>query len=264
METKNKYKSFGAITEKWPQCVIIGNKITIDQAKEVIARTDSMFVYEYGSNEREYDKCIYNIIGRPQLDYNTTIKEYSKIINDINDFIKRNNLLELRYLTNAQIASCYIGGTHGWCHPNGTIFSNDNIGKWPSWDEIHDDCKDIAHAFPFLDMKVYIFNQEASSDEDSGEYYDYPRKCVGGFSIKNGRCRLLKESEYISPNDEKVIKHRSLESMLFKRIDNEKVQEKLEIFGDKADLDMFYRTNELFFNIEEFKQYFDGYFCLNK
>ena len=105
-------------------------------------------------------------------------------------------------------------------------------------------------------MNVYLFNQEWSTGIDKGEYYNYPRKCVGGFSIKNGRCRLLKESEYLSPNDEKVITHLPL----FYENDENKKKEKIEIFGEKADLDILNKTNEIFFNIDEFKKYFEGCF----
>lgn len=249
---ENIYKSFGELI-KWPQCVITGKKISIEQAKEILAKTDSMFVYGNDGNNREYNKAIYNLIGKPDLfGDDVTPDSWDKD----EEFVKKNELLELDYLDNSQISSCYVYGTNGWCHPNGTIFFNKNIGKWPSWEEIHEDCKKIAHRFPFLDMKVYLFNQEWSTKVDNNEYYDYPRKCVGGFSIKNGRCRLLRESEYLDPNDEMVIKHRPL----FDKYNEEKAEEKREIFGDKADLEMLQHTDELFFNIEEFKTYFKGCF----
>ena len=248
----NKYERFGELI-KWPQCVIIGNKITIEQAKEILSKTDSMFVYEYDGNERDFNRAVYKFIGRPQLfGPDSDRNDWKKV----DDFISRNNLLKLGYLVNSQISSSYIYGTHGWCHPNGTIFFNKNIGKWPNWEEIHADCKTIAHRFPFLEMKVYLFNQEWSTTLDKSEYYDYPRKCIGGFSIKNGRVRLLKETEYLSPNDDAVIKHRPL----FDQYNEDKAQEKIEIFGDKADLDILHQTDELFFNIEEFKSYFEGRF----
>lgn len=239
---KNIYESFGELI-KWPQCVITGKKISIEQAKEILSKTDTMFLCGYGGNDTKYNNEICNIIGRP---HNGDWKE-------VTEFVKRNEPLELNYLDNSQISSCYIYGTNGWCHPNGDIFFNKNIGKWPSWDEIHEDCKEIAHRFPFLDMKVYLFNQEWSTGIDKGDYYDYPRKCVGGFSIKNGKCRLLKESEWLSPNDEKVITHSSL-------FDENKKKEKIEIFGEDADLDMLNKTNEIFFSIDEFKKYFEGCF----
>ena len=242
---KNTYESFGQLI-KWPQCVITGKKTSIEQAKEILSKTDSMFVCGYDGNDTKYNNEIYNIIGRP---HNGDWKEEA-------EFIKRNGLLELNYLDNSQISSCYVYGTNGWCHPNGTIFFNKNIGKWPSWGEIHEDCKKIARRFPFLDMKVYLFNQEWSTDIDKSEYYDCPRKCVGGFSIKNGRCRLLKESEYLSPNDEKVITHLPI----FCVNDENKRKEKIEIFGEEADLDILNKTNEIFFNIDEFKKYFEGCF----
>lgn len=246
-----RYKDFGGLI-KWPQCVITGKKISIDQAREVLAKTDSMFVDGYDGNHLDYNKKIYEIIGRPQMYYENKPKDIMGLYHDIESFKEKRGMLHLEYLYNAQISSCYIYGTYGWCHPNGVIFYNKNIGKWPSWEEIHNECRMLAHSFPFLDMKVYLFNQEWSTDRDKGEYYDYPRECMGGFSIKNGRCRLLKKSEFLSPNDDLVISHP------FNRTE-EKIAEKREIFGDKADIDILKKTNELFFNIDEFKEYFKGF-----
>ena len=246
-----KYKDFGELI-KWPQCVITGKKISIDQAREILSKTDSMFVYEYDGNRHKYNAEIYKIIGRPQIYADNKPEDICGLYDTIDEFREKNGMLCLHYLYNSHISSCYILGTHGWCHPNGTIFFNDNIGKWPSWVEVHEDCKMLAHTFPFLDMKVFLFNQEWSTDKDKGEYYDYPRECMGGFSIKNGRCRLLKESEFLSPNDDMVISHS------YPNVE-EKIAEKQEIFGDRADTDILKETNELFFNIEEFKEYFKGY-----
>lgn len=250
---QQKFKNFGGLI-KWPHCVIIGEPITIDQAKEVLSRTDSFFM-GYGSNAREYDKEIWKEIG---VDYECCIdpsEDWNTKWTRINKFRQAHKLLELEYLSNNYISSCYIGGCYGWCHPNGTIHFWDNIGKYPSWEELHEECKLIARAFPFLKMKIYLFNQESCIFPEDN--HDQDKQCIGGFRINSGRVYLLNKKDYLDPSAEETrIPYDNYREYMY--------NQKRDIFGEKADSTVFdqYR-GEVFFSKEEFRSYFDSYYGRN-
>src|SRR5689334_7897912 len=69
--------------------------------------------------------------------------------------------LDLSYLRNSRIVSCYVNGPHGWCNWDGTIFTNTyNIGKWPNCKEVLEDWQNIAEHFPFLKLKSQLWSTE--------------------------------------------------------------------------------------------------------
>ena len=259
-----QYENFGELI-KWPQCVIVGKKVTIDQAKEILRRCD-LFFYGYGSNQVKYDKKLWKLIKFPE-EYSEG-EDFQTSIKSLRDWQDKYGMLDLEYLTTDTISTCFIGGLHGWCNPNGDIFFNDNIGKWPTWEEVHEDCATIAKAFPFLDMQVYLFNQEAFCENDA--WYDYEKKCVGGFKIKDGEVQLLDPSEFLSPDSEYC---KARFSNNHPHVDY-LIQMKKEIFGEKADIDMLkngeglFIYNEIFFSVPEFMEYFDAFEfetdCLNE
>ena len=258
-KTYPDFSNFGELI-KWPQCVVLGKKVTVDQARDILAHTDSFFFGHYGNGR--FHEPIYKKIGLvvDVPDYSAYSidedkkKAFREFLKEQSNFRERNNLIVLKFLKNGWISNCYIGGVHGWCHPDGTIFDNQNIGKWPDWEDVYDDCQILASSFPYLDMKIYLFNQE----HDCPEYYDYPKACVGGFEIKDGTVRLLEESEYlpgdsplcITPNSTEMLQ--TLNSM------------KKELFGEGHSIDenSTFGTTENFFSEEEFEQYFKGYFGL--
>ena len=238
--TEINTENFGELI-KWPQCVIVGKKITVEQAKEVLARTDAFFDGWATSNDRDYDNTIHREIG---FDPDGSWEDHQA-------WRKKHGTLGLQYLENSYVSTCYFRGVHGWCFPDGTIFDNQNIGKWPSWEEIEEDCTAIAGAFPFLDMKVYLFNQE----QDCEDIYDYEKKCVGGFAIEGGKVRPLDESEFLDPSSP-YCKSESWKERMHKLDEVKK-----SIFGEGAEIS---KTNtfgpEHFFSEDEFREYFKKYF----
>jgi hypothetical protein len=243
--TTPKFKKFGQLI-KWPQCVMVGKPVTIEQAKEILSRTD-MFFQGFGSNARSFDNAIWDEIG---IEHSYQIEDLRAYYKRKYNFAKKHKLIDLEYLYNGYISNCYVGGCHGWCHPNGTIHFRDNIGKWPEWNEIYKECKTLAKAFPFLDMQVYLFNQE----HDCEDMYDYPKRCVGGFKLKNGRIYLLNKNEFMDANAKET---KSPYTNYFDYM----YQQKRDIFGNKADTEVFNKYHgEVFFNEEEFREYFKGYY----
>jgi hypothetical protein len=74
-------------------------------------------------------------------------------------------MVHTSYVTNNWCASCYVGGPHGWCSPDGTIASWHNYGKWPSVAEIVADWEMLLKAFPYLDLVCTLHSGETCENE---------------------------------------------------------------------------------------------------
>ena len=252
------FRKFGDLI-KWPQCVVIGEKVTVEQAKDIIARTD-IFFFGFEGNNHSLNKTLYSILNY-RKDFNFSDyedkdvgrAEWQKYLDERDKFEEDNKLISTEYFGNGWISNCYIGGVHGWCWPDGTIFDNQNIGKWPDWCEIYDDLSKIAESFPFLKMKVYLFNQECGCSE----YYNYPKACVGGFAVENGEVFQLEENEWL-PADSPLCDDEDMDER------NKKLTEiKEQLFGPGHHITShrdFLSSTENFFTEDEFKTYFKGYF----
>lgn len=166
---------------KWPQCRIWGKTISEEQALEIIRRTDKFFERpEYAGNDRDFRKEAMKIIRYPEMKEGASYQEFYK---REEEFKKRWGVICTEYIINDWLASSYIGGPHGWCHPDGTIAYRDNIGKWPEPEEVYKDLNTIAQNFPFLDFYCCIMNGE--KDED-------PDKCKLSFHVQDGEVEILK------------------------------------------------------------------------
>ena len=158
---------------KWPQCIINGNKITPEQADEIIRRTDCYFEYPH-CNDRAFDNKFKEISkGILDPDYLRSIddstdwlKEYKKYQELSDKFYNDWGYIKLNYLSNDFIASNFIFGASGWCHPDGTIAFIYNIGKWPSIEEVELDLQKITKEFPFLKLECTLCMYE------HGEWYN--------------------------------------------------------------------------------------------
>lgn len=154
---------------KWPAMIVRGQPVTVDQAKEIIRRTDSSFCTGLFGNDREFNRWLAKTIGLPQgaLWESTTgdIKDY---IGDLERFGAWRKLWgcveDLEYVHNNWIACSFIGGPHGWCHPDGVIEYHDNIGKWPSVQDVLRDWTAIAQAFPFIELTATLMDRECCED----------------------------------------------------------------------------------------------------
>jgi hypothetical protein len=151
---------------KWPALLVQGEKVTIEQAKEIIIRTDSFY---FSSNDGAFTAELNNVVYGVRSASVKLIEDLQKTFgldwNQAWDYTEEKQSvvgsLELIYLRNNRIVSSWIGGPHGWCDWEGNIqTSNYNIGKWPSIEEIYEEWKIIAHAFPFLKLRSQLMNCE--------------------------------------------------------------------------------------------------------
>lgn len=159
MDTNKPY-----IESKWPGLLVVGDKVTKDQAKEIIIRTTR---WPLSSNNNKADETFNNLISPP--------KEFNKGLSRIKP-------LNLTYLNNERITNCYIGGSKGWIDWNGIIFANSwNIGKWPSINEVTEDWKMVAQAFPFLNLRSQVLDVEISQENPIP---------TAEWTIKNGKVEV--------------------------------------------------------------------------
>lgn len=154
---------------KWPQMVVRGQSVTVDQAKEIIRRTDTAFTRSLSGNDHETVRLIATKLGLPSSMYHLPGNwdrgpvdwEAAEVFRELWGTI------QTEYVHNNWVSSAFVFGPHGWCHPNGTICYDDNVGKWPDLDEIVKDWDALATAFPFLELTATLMDGESCEDNTS-------------------------------------------------------------------------------------------------
>lgn len=189
-----------AVNVKWPQCVITGKPVTKEQAREILIKTDMFFTWTYpGGNDIGYSQLLRQALGMPPVyDFHNEDKEATNALFKANEqWREEHNCLSLNHFDNNWISSCYIGGPKGWCHIDGTIGRNTNIGKWADWDEVIEDLEQLGKAFPFLDIEAHLIDCESGTgwDEEDKDQRVY----LGGIHLVNGE---LENAEPIDPFSE--------------------------------------------------------------
>lgn len=187
---------------KWPHMVVAGKAVTKEQAAEIIIRTTSLW---FSSNSKSVERELYKIIDKtfsfkynPKTDGTIFDQEYS-IKNQRNEFLEPYNSLNLGYLGNQRILSCFVGGPHGWINWNGTVgCSSYNIGKWPDAIDVYDDWKTIAEAFPYLNLQCQLMSGESS--EDTTPLIEYIVK-EGKVEVRKPTERLISNVPYIDSTE---------------------------------------------------------------
>lgn len=144
---------------KWPQMLVWGQPVTVEQAQDIILRTDDFLtdLYEHsGGNNHKWNTWARKTLGLDGLKNNWELQE---------ELRKAVGCVRTSYLRNDWASCCYVYGPHGWCHSDGTIGFVDNVGKWPSAEELVSDWTALAEAFPFLDLHATFMTGE-SCEED--------------------------------------------------------------------------------------------------
>ena len=173
---------------KWPGLLVVGKKITKEQAAEIIVRTNQWGLMGF-SNDNDFSEKIKNIYIKT-LPIEELISPIHFNYEILESKIKG---LQLYHLYNDRIDSCWIGGLKGWCDWDGTIFCNNyNVGKWPSYREIFDDLQAISSNFPYLNFKLQLLNYEIGEEET------VKLKPVLSFQVKDGGVKELFNKKLIT------------------------------------------------------------------
>lgn len=181
----SKERAFQKSLPKWPQMLVTGESIEVNQAKEIIFATDSsLSTYGPHGNDRRFREWFMEITGFNLLlpdnlwegayDEKRTIEERQSIMQRahkhnkaVEAFSESFDRLGTRYVVNDWVSSAFIGGPHGWCHPDGTIEYSDNIGKWPGVEEVYEEWCVIAERWPFLTLYVTLMSGESCEYDTS-------------------------------------------------------------------------------------------------
>lgn len=179
---------------KWPHLMIVGDKVTTDQAEEIIFRTETFLtdISEFaGGNNKRFNERYRRDSGMAAIDYpfpDEAPNDYWKnhfgfaVMESVREFI---GFIPLQYLHNTWASSCFIGGPYGFCSPDGDIFYQDNVGKWPSVEAVYEDFCAIAKAFPYLNLKATLYNGESCEEENI--------ESIVSFVVSNGEVRINQE-----------------------------------------------------------------------
>ena len=152
---------------KWPQHIVTGAPLSVEQAKEIIRRTDSFFNGS-GGNAREWNKTIHRRLKIPEVDHGGCAVDHIRAAYErVDEWRRRWGTISTNYVHNSWISCAFIGGPHGWCHPDGAIGFVDNVGKWPTVKEIYDDWSLLAATFPMIDVGVTLMSEESGSDDST-------------------------------------------------------------------------------------------------
>jgi hypothetical protein len=225
---------------KWPGLLVKGEKVTEEQAAEIILRTSGRISCNDHGFSNAVQCLIYDVQNNDEPDYYDKVnglireklgleKDSPEVWNKIWEYRSNREseigILETSDLGNRRICSSWIGGTHGWCDWDGTISAcNYNIGKWPDIESVYDEWVEIAKAFPFLDLKCQLLNHEQCSPEMS----DNPGPVIE-FRVKNGKVKMSIPTKVLCES----------EDVDFKGFDNEigcsveKVKETIELILNK-------------------------------
>lgn len=183
---------------KWPQMIVTGESVDLRTAREIIRRTDDFFKWPTGNNRR-FVKTVLDLVQFPQ---HSQYEDFSEYLQAKERWESNWGFISSEYVVNSWISCSFVGGPHGWCHPDGTIEYFDNIGKWPSVEAVLNDWKAIASAFPFLKVEVSLMSNERGCDthpeismlirEGEVELVDPSSRNI---HEENHRCNLAKASE---------------------------------------------------------------------
>jgi hypothetical protein len=175
---------------KWPQMLVAGALVTINQAKEIIRRTDTFFTLGYGGNDHDYDRKVAKLMKMPYHDIGVSPPDWEEYFNQQDAWSAKWGCVQTEYVHNDWLSCAYIYGPHGWCAPNGQIGFVDNVGKWPSCEDVFRDWQVLAKAFPFLDLGVTLCSEELGSDVPVEDV-----KAVVSFQVRDGQVEIVDPDE---------------------------------------------------------------------
>ena len=168
---------------KWPQMIVTGKTVPKEAALEVIRRTDDFFGYFQSGNDHDFIDKARRILGMPNVhERGLGFEESAKRFEEMGNWLKNWGVIKTEYVFNSWISCSWVGGPHGWMHPDGEIGYCNNVGKWPSCEEIYEDWKRIAEAFPLLELEITLM---------SGEESEADTEPVISFLVRNGNVEIV-------------------------------------------------------------------------
>lgn len=189
---------------KWPQMIVTGQSVTVDQAKNIILRTDDFLTDPYkwsGGNNHGFNTRYRKMAGLDRIKDDDWVKLLdfgAKLREEIGH-------IECEYVKNSWASCAFIFGPHGWCWPDGTIQYVDNVGKWPSVEDILNDWAKLATAFRYLQLNVTLMDGEGC--EDGLSPVVNIRVAEGSASLEPPNLSIHESSTFINRADNALFLH---------------------------------------------------------
>ncbi len=162
----NKKEAMEIELPKWCQCFIYGKPVSKEVASDVILRTDSFFLGNGGNND-DFNKKAWDLLGldvyNDRADFSNS-KAWEKHEERTEEIYHKLTIPTLCYLRNDWLSCAFVEGPHGWMHPDGKIGFCDNIGKWPSVEQVWEELKSITATWKELDLYATLMNGEDCED----------------------------------------------------------------------------------------------------
>ena len=140
-------------TSAWTRMVVVGEKVSEDQAKNIILRTERFLTDPYFENpDRRLDRYYKNKsqLGRVDTYYNKRFQAHMK---------NKLGTLDTLYVNNCWSTN-EVDRLGGWCHMDGNIHYDGVIGIWAAACDILEDWEQIAEAFPYLVLTAVLYDDE--------------------------------------------------------------------------------------------------------
>lgn len=175
---------------KWTGMICIGDKLTPEQALEIIIRTDRYSFY----NDYYRDVQLLNLVKKTYMKCLPIEDQISDQTLDIEKFNHMFGILPLNYLNNHMLY--HSTGLHGWMKKDGTVkTSSYNIGKRPNKKDLIEEVQLIINAFPFIKNIHFQFL--------NGEIDNPIKKVVFSIKVINREIIINNDAEKILlPSDE--------------------------------------------------------------
>lgn len=151
--------------DKYPLLAFRGDRVTPDQAAEILIRCDT---FQFSANEI-VESFVWRALGigpRPEWPKKGSNRRRKQKLAWWNRIVMRECMrveslmdtlgcLRLQELETHRIMDS--AGPYGWCDWDGTIDHAITIGKWPDLANVREDFERIAQTWPFLRMTAQLY-----------------------------------------------------------------------------------------------------------
>lgn len=159
----NPNDPYPEITVKWPAARLLGPPVSIVEHREYVLKTDTSFVGEGFTNNRQFERELNSFLGLD--DERSSSDNWDRHYRRKVIFAEELGHIPLNYLGSNWISSSYIGGPHGVIAPSGIVQTARNFGKYPSVAEIESDLSTLSTNFPDLELILCVWGHTEESDD---------------------------------------------------------------------------------------------------
>lgn len=155
---------------KWPRVRVTGERVSAEQASEIVRRTDVFLVTGHGRwhGDRRWEEWAAGLLAMPRtwaVLHGADTERRLCVVRPggpQDAWLAEWGAVGTRYVYNDWLVGAY-GARRGWCHPSGEIgFDGEVAKKWPTAAEFLDEWRALASTFPFLSVGATLWNRDES------------------------------------------------------------------------------------------------------